>query len=194
MKTVASDTVRIGVAGCGVVSGYGHLPAIHEIPGFRLVAVADPDEDRRQAQANQYGVPAYPDLAAMLAKERLDAVSLPVQPDIKLELVRLAARHGLHVFSEKPLSDTVEQAEEIVRLMADADCFLAIAFIYRGKEVIRRMKTLIDDGAIGTLQALHIDNLWDYHELRDPTLAPRRRRALANMRIARRVIEFARAP
>lgn len=180
-KARVDQPVRIGVVGCGVVAGYGHIPAIAGIEEARLVAVADPDKARRDAQVEKHGVPGYPDMEAMLAAERLDAVALPVHPAIKLDLVRIAAARGLHVFSEKPLSDTVEEAEEIVRLMDEAERFLAIAFIYRGKELVRRMRELITGGAIGRLQAVHVENLWDYHGLRDEAYAKRRRRALENL-------------
>ena len=53
MKTVKSEKVRTGVVGCGVVSSYGHIPAIYNAPEAELVAFADPNEERLKAQMDR---------------------------------------------------------------------------------------------------------------------------------------------
>jgi predicted dehydrogenase len=172
----------VGIVGCGVVADYGHIPAIHRCPDARLAAFADPNPARREAQAKKYGLPAFASFEEMADRVELDAVTVTTQPDVKLDMVRVAARRGLHAFCEKPLTDTVEQAEELVRLMDDAGLFVAVAFVYRGKKVVQRMLELVRDGAIGRLRAVHVDNLWDYHGLRDQAeRGDRRRRALRNL-------------
>jgi len=182
LKTVAGPTVRMGIVGCGVVSDYGHIPAIHRAEEAELVAFADPNKERREAQAERYGLPCFAGFAEMAEAVEMDAVSIPTQPDVKLDMIRIAAANGLHAFCEKPLSDTVEDAEEICRLMDEAGLFVGMAFVYRGKQVVQRMVELLREGAIGKLRAVRIVNLWDYHGLRDEaTRGDRRRRALRNM-------------
>ncbi|NLF39108.1 Gfo/Idh/MocA family oxidoreductase, partial [bacterium] len=166
----------------GVVSDYGHIPAIHRSPHAKLVAFADPDKERRERQAKKYGLPCFASFDEMVKAVTLDAVSIPTQPAIKLDMIRIAAANGLHAFCEKPLTDTVEQADELVRLMDAAGLFVGVAFVYRGKSTVQRMMELIREGAIGRLRAIHIENMWDYHGLRDQAeRGDRRHRALQNL-------------
>jgi predicted dehydrogenase len=182
MKTVKRDRVRVGVVGCGVVASYGHIPAISRIAEAQIVGFADPDKARREAESAKYGAPAFATFEQMAASVELDAVSIPTHPNIKLDMIRIAAAKGLHAFCEKPLTDTIEQAEEIMRLMDSAGLFVGIAFVYRGKQTVQRMAELVREGAIGKLRAVHIENLWDYHGLRDAAeRGNRRHRALENL-------------
>lgn len=182
LKTVKNAPVRVGVVGCGVVAGYGHIPAIDRSPLTKLAAFADPARERREEQAKKYGLPCFESFEEMAASVELDAVTIATQPKQKLDMIRIAAGRGLHAFCEKPLTDTVEQAEELVGLMDEAGLFVGVAFVYRGKKVVQRMMELLREGAIGELRVVRTQNLWDYHGLRDEELrAGRRRRALRNM-------------
>ncbi|MFW6286466.1 MAG: Gfo/Idh/MocA family protein [Candidatus Sumerlaeota bacterium] len=182
MKIVEHQPVRVGVVGCGVVAGYGHIPAIHRLDNAELVAFADPSPEARKREGEKYGLPAFESFEEMVKNVELDAVTIATQPDVKLDMIRIAAANGLHAFCEKPLTDNAEQAEELVRLMDEAGLFVSVAFVYRGKEVIQRMMQLVREGAIGKLRAVMIENFWDYHGLRDQALrGNRRRRALQNL-------------
>ncbi len=189
LKTVKDRPVRIAVVGCGVVADYGHIPAIHRLQEeglAKLVAFVDPKPERREAQSRKYGgLPAFASLAEMVAKVELDAVAIPTPPGVKLELVQIAAAHGLHAFCEKPLTDSVTQAEELVRIMDAAGLFVGVAFIYRGKIIVQRMMALVREGTIGKLKAVHIENMWDYHGWRSEKWGEvykgRRTRSLQNL-------------
>jgi predicted dehydrogenase len=182
MYTVSHTPIRVGIVGCGVVADYGHIPAIDRNPHTELVGFADPDPQRREAQSAKYGKPGFVSFAEMVEAVELDAVTVTTQPDVKLDMVRIAATHALHALCEKPLTDTVAQAEELVRLMDGADLFCGVAFVYRGKQDVQRMMELVREGAIGRLRAVHIQNLWDYHGLRDQAIrGDRRHRALQNL-------------
>ncbi len=182
ISTVDRTPVRVGVVGCGVVAGYGHIPAIHRSEEAELVAFADPDRARREEQSRKYDRPCFGSFQEMIDQVELDAVAIPTHPAVKLDMIRIAASNGLHAFCEKPLTDTVEQAGELVRIMDEAGLFVGMAFVYRGKEVVQRMMQLLRENAIGSLRALHIENMWDYHGLRDSAeRGDRRRRALGNL-------------
>jgi len=182
LKTVMHAPVRVGVVGCGVVADYGHIPAVARAAGAELAAFADPSRERREAQARKYGKPCFASFEEMIAAVPLDAVTIATQPDIKLDMIRIAAAHGLHAFCEKPLTDSLEQAGALVNLMDRAGLFVGVAFVYRGKQIVQRMMELLHAGAIGRLRAVHIENFWDYHGLRDQALrGNRRHRALQNL-------------
>ena len=143
IRTVKDAPVRMGIVGCGVVADYGHIPAVAQSAQAEIVAFADPDPARRDAQARKYDRPAYASFEEMAAAENLDAVTIATQPDVKLDLIGVAVEHGLHAFCEKPLCDTIEQAERIVRLMDEAGLFVGMAFVYRGQAVVQRMMQLL---------------------------------------------------
>lgn len=179
---VKREKVRMGVVGCGTVSSYGHIPAIAQSDMAELVAFVDPNRERLEAQVKKYNKPGYARFEDMVAHEKLDAVAIPTHPDIKLDMCRIAAENGLHAFCEKPLTDDVTQAEELLRVMDEKGLFVGVSFVYRGKKIIQRMMELAGDGAIGKVKAVHIQNLWDYHGLRDVAhRGDRRRRALENL-------------
>jgi len=182
INIVKREKVRMGVVGCGTVSSYGHIPAIAQSDMAELVAFVDPNRERLEAQVKKYNKPGYARFEDMIAHEKLDAVAIPTHPDIKLDMCRIAAENGLHAFCEKPLTDDVAQAEELLRVMDEKGLFVGVSFVYRGKGIIQRMMALAGEGAIGKVRAVHIQNLWDYHGLRDAAhRGERRRRALANL-------------
>ncbi|MCC6580221.1 MAG: Gfo/Idh/MocA family oxidoreductase [Phycisphaeraceae bacterium] len=185
IKLVRHRPVRVGVVGCGVVAEYGHIPAIHGDNLAEIVGFADPDAARRDAMASKYGKPAFAGLEEMIAGVPMDVVTLATPPSARPELIRLAASHGLHAFCEKPLADTLEQSREMVRRMDDAGLMIGMAFVYRGRADVQRMMELVREGAIGTLRAVHLENMWDYHGYRGEAWGPayvgRRRRALRNL-------------
>ena len=103
--------LRAGLVGFGKIARDAHLPAIDQTDGIELVAVASPN-------ANAGGVPNYPDLASMLAAEKLDAVILCQPPQARFEAAALALEAGKHVFLEKPPGSTVCEVEALTDLAA----------------------------------------------------------------------------
>ena len=105
----ASDRpIRIGLVGIGKIARDQHVPALIADPRFVLAATAS-----RNGSVD--GVPAYHDIAAMLAgPEKLDAVSLCTPPEGRLEIARVAIDAGLAVMLEKPPAATLAEAEALV--------------------------------------------------------------------------------
>src|SRR5258708_7127078 len=95
---------RIGLMGCGVVAGYGHLPAIAETPGLELVSIYDPNPEPLAAVAARFPqVRCFTDNDAFFASG-IDAVSVTSPAPVHRDNVRQAARYGKHVLCEKPLA------------------------------------------------------------------------------------------
>jgi D-apiose dehydrogenase len=107
---------RVALAGAGMISWF-HLIAWRKVPGIELVAIADPDLDRAGERASEFAIPAiYPDLAALLAAESVDAVDIATPRETHAALVRLAADHGIAALCQKPVATDWGEAE---RLAAD---------------------------------------------------------------------------
>ena len=93
--------------------GHGIITAFVGIPNVEMVAVSDPDPAGRAEAAAQSGAPrAYADPYEMLEKERPNLVAIATrQPDQHHDLFLAAAEVGAHIFSEKPLARTLDEAD-----------------------------------------------------------------------------------
>jgi predicted dehydrogenase len=108
-------TLRIGVLGCGMISSE-HFAAWARCQGAKVTAVCDPALDRAQARAAEFGIGALFDSPeALMASGTVDAVDIVTPRETHADMVRLAARHGLHALCEKPLCPTHEEADRLVR-------------------------------------------------------------------------------
>jgi predicted dehydrogenase len=114
-------TVEIGLVGCGRLAEAGYLPALAEVPGVRLVAVADPDAARREhvarlATPNGGEVGAFADLGQLLAGAAVDAVVLASPPAAHAADAAAAVAAGVPVLVEKPPAPDTTGAASIARL------------------------------------------------------------------------------
>jgi len=115
-----SDELRVGLLGCGMISDE-HLRAWSTCQGARLVAVCDPAIERARERAKGFAIPAvYASPSDMLERERLDAIDIVTPRETHAELVRLAARHGVHALCEKPLCPTYDEAARLVAEVGDS--------------------------------------------------------------------------
>lgn len=164
-------TLRIGLMGCGSVASFGHLPAIAASPDFHLVALYDPDSQRLAELQAQYNVALATFDAEAFFRSGLDAIVVTSPAPIHETNVIAAAKHGLPVLCEKPLSMDRLQGERMIAAMEAAGVPLYVAFCYRFSPAALRIKQLIDEGTIGTLRAQRLLYLWDCHgkyNARDP--------------------------
>lgn len=140
---------RIGLAGAGWVTQ-------HHLDGYRalgerakVVAIADPHAAARQQRAAAYGIPAaYPDVAAMLATERLDAVDVAVPREHHAAVCRLAAGRGLPILCQKPLAPTLAEAEALVAEIGGR-VRLMVHENWRFRPHYRQIRRWLDEGRIG---------------------------------------------
>jgi predicted dehydrogenase len=124
--------VRIVVAGCGNM-GSSHARAYRSLDGFELVGLVSRRASTRERLAHELGggVPTFGDLDSALAEGRADAVSINTYPDSHYDLAKRSLLRGAHVFLEKPLAETVAQAQELVALAAAARRKLMVGYILR---------------------------------------------------------------
>jgi predicted dehydrogenase len=119
--------------------------------GTELIAVWDDDAERGRAGAAEFGVEFVPDLDALLARDDLDAVVITTQTNLHRDIMVKAANAGKHIFTEKLLAPTVEEAEQIVRAVDDNDVKLIVSLprLYDG--YTSAIREVIDSGKIGRI-------------------------------------------
>lgn len=141
---------RVGILGCGQVSGH-HLLAWQRSIGADVVAVCDPDRGRAEARAREFGVPAVHDSPAMLfEREALDLVDIITPRESHAEMVLLAARHGIHAICEKPLCPTLAEAKSLIAAI-DGRIRLMVNENWRYRDYYRRVGDWIRSGRLGAI-------------------------------------------
>ncbi len=141
------DKFRAGIVGCGLI-GRQYAERLPKL-GARVVAVADPMPERRVPVAENSGAASYHGAHELLAEREIDLLCVCSPTPFHHEAVVAAARHGTHVFCEKPLAENLAQAREICRAAREAGVTLGIGFKLRYEAVFARAKSLIEAGEIG---------------------------------------------
>ncbi|MFI8182683.1 Gfo/Idh/MocA family protein [Actinacidiphila glaucinigra] len=150
-------TLGLGLAGCGAFGAY-LLDAVADLPGVRVVACADPDGDRAAALARRHGAAVATDAAALAGFPGVDVVAIATPPATHAELAVGALRAGRHVFCEKPLAVTLEDA---LRVEAEAERsagVLVVDHVLRYNPVLRMLQRLRDEGLLDPLVRFAFEN------------------------------------
>jgi predicted dehydrogenase len=149
---------KVAVIGRTGRGNYGHgLDVVwNDIERAEIVAVADEDAKGRAAAARRLKAPnAYADYREMLEKERPQIVSVaPRWLDCHRDMVLACAEAGCHVFLEKPMCQTLKQADEMVTAFEKRNLKLAIAHQTRYSPSLRHVKRIIADGVLGDIVEL----------------------------------------
>lgn len=132
MTSTDSAPVRVLCAGAGHM-GRSHALAYHNLAGFEIAGIVTRSARSREALNDELGgnYPLFGDFHEALAQTRPDAVSISTYPDTHLEYARAALEAGCHVFIEKPLAETVAEAEQIVELAKASGRVLCVGYILR---------------------------------------------------------------
>lgn len=105
--------IRLGVIGAGHL-GEIHVRCIQGIEGFELVGFHDSNKDRGLEIEAKYGVRFYEDLDEMMAL--VDALDIVTPTSTHYDLCSKALKEGKHVFVEKPICSTLEEADSLAQL------------------------------------------------------------------------------
>jgi predicted dehydrogenase len=125
------NKIRVLVVGLGNM-GTSHARAYQAVEGFEIAGLCSRGiEERTDLKAEFPGIPLYADYAEALAASKPDAVSIATWPDTHAAYARMALEASCHVFIEKPLADTVAEAEDIARLAKAKGRKIVIGYILR---------------------------------------------------------------
>ena len=127
-----SDPIKILVVGCGNM-GKSHAKAYHAMDGFEIVGVVSRGEKSRGELLKELGAdyPQFSSYEEALAESSPDAVSINTYPDTHADYTKKAFAAGCHVFLEKPIAESVQEAQEIVDAAQAANRKLVIGYILR---------------------------------------------------------------
>jgi len=131
------------------------IPGAKASPKVELVAVASRTQDRADAYAREWGIErAYGSYDALLGDPEIEAVYISLPNTLHCEWSIRAVQAGKHVLCEKPLSRHTDDVESAFDAAERAGRLLSEAFMYRHNSQTKRLKELVDDGAIGELRLI----------------------------------------
>ena len=139
----------VAVFGCGGVSS-GHFAAYAANPRFQLVATVDTRPELAQAAATKWGADRwYSAVEEALADPAIRVVDLCLPHHLHAPIAIQAAQAGKHVFVEKPIANTLAEADAMIAACREADVLLMVDQTKRYQNRHRTLKRLLDAGYVG---------------------------------------------
>ncbi|NPA37267.1 MAG: Gfo/Idh/MocA family oxidoreductase [Chlorobi bacterium] len=159
------NRIKLGMigGGTGAFIGDAHRRASRICNEYELLGgVFDVDYERSKEFAKQEGISperCYPDIDKFIKGElalpdnkRIQAVSIVTPNHLHYPFAKKLIENGFNVICEKPMTMTVEQAEDLARLVEKNKIVFALTHTYTGYPMVRQMKEMIKSGILGTIQ------------------------------------------
>jgi len=126
--------LKMGVIGAGSL-GFHHVRILRDMESVALAGFVESSDDRANHVASELNVKRYSDTQSLLAD--VDAVTIVVPTPAHYAVARAALEAGKHVFIEKPITATLEQADEILDLAKRNGCLVQIGHVERFNQAVR---------------------------------------------------------
>ena len=120
--------LKVGVIGTGHLGKF-HLNNWAEIEGIQLIGFCDTDDDNAKLVSEKYNLPRYDDAEKLI--DDCDIVDIVAPTVFHFELCEAAIKKGKHVFVEKPLANTMDEARELVKLAKEANIKFQVGHVER---------------------------------------------------------------
>lgn len=156
---LSGDRLRAVIVGLGVMGSH-HLRILDSSPEARVVAVVEQDDARREAALRAHpGVQGHTSLEQALHQHDLDLACLAVPVGVLPACAGVALEAGLHVFVEKPMAPSEEQAREMIAAAGERGRVLGVGYVERFNPAVVALKKRLDEGAIGRIVQMHARRL-----------------------------------
>lgn len=153
--------VGIALLGTGDIAVRQFVPAIRDTDGAHLVAVLSRDLERAKVVAARAGAPeAYDDLGDLLASPNVHAVVVATPDALHEPQVIEAARAGVHVLCEKPLTTTVDGCCRMMHAVSEAGITFALGYTFRYLQALRGVREIVRSGTLGRIRLLR--GIWSW--------------------------------
>ncbi len=158
--------VNLGVIGAGRIGRIHARNLKFQIPGARLLAVADVAEESARKLAEELEIPTWEkDYRRLLASGDIQAVAICSSTDTHAQIIIEAAKAGKHIFCEKPIALEMDKIDQALAAVEKAGVKLQVGFNRRFDPSFQRAKEVVGSGKIGIPQLLRISS-------RDPQPPP----------------------
>src|SRR5467141_4188894 len=143
-------TTHIGLLGGGNITET-HARAARAVPGVEISAVHGTNAEKIARLCREHGGTAYQDFDAFLQHRPMDLVIIGSPSGLHAAQGIAAARHGLHVLTEKPMEISIARADALIEAAKQSRVQLGVIFQDRRKPHIRQLKDWLDQGLLGKI-------------------------------------------
>ncbi len=149
--------LQIGIIGTGRIGTVHATNLATRISGAEVIAISDIRLEAAQRCARALNIPeVYDDPEPILTHSELDAVLICSSTDTHADLVERAAAAGKHIFCEKPIDLDLARVDQVLEAVDRAGITFMVGFNRRFDHNFRRVRRLVQTGAVGTPHLLHI--------------------------------------
>lgn len=160
------EKVNIGVIGVGRIGKLHVRNLKYQVPGTKVLAVADIFEKSAREVASQLEIPiAEKDYRVLLENKDIDAIIICSSTDTHAQIISEAAEAGKHIFCEKPIALDIDSIDQAITAVKKAGVKLQVGFNRRFDPSFKKAKELVAKGTIGTPHLVRITS-------RDPEPPP----------------------
>lgn len=136
--------VRVGFVGAGGMNS-AHMNNLATISGVKIVAIADPMEERATERAAAFGAKAFTCWDTMLKEVPMDAMYVAVPPFAHEGQEQAAAKLGIHLFVEKPVAVDLKTAKAVNAAIKKAGVIATAGFQDRYQDIVKRARKLLEE-------------------------------------------------
>lgn len=146
--------LNVAVVGCGSW-GRNHARVYNDLPEASLLAVADVDEGTAREIGERYRVDWYTAPEKVFDRPDVEAVSICTPTTTHADIALEATNAGKHVLVEKPMTNTVDEAMELIKAAEARGVHLAVGFVERFNPAVREAMRIVSGGEIGEVILAH---------------------------------------
>lgn len=152
--------LRLGMVGCGDIAGFTALVS-RLVPQITISACCDVNEERAQKFAKRHSIPqVFADHAELLKKSDIEAVYLAVPHFLHYRMILDAIEADKAVLVEKPLTRTLPEGEELVRIIQQRGVKVGVNYQYRYDSGCYALARAIQKGDLGRIHSIRINIPW----------------------------------
>lgn len=163
----AADKLRVGVIGCGGRGVGAHIATllkIKEAEKLEINAVCDVFDKRAQQAAKLTGGKPYQDYRQLLANKEVDVVVIATPDHLHAQMAIDAAGAGKHIYVEKPMTHTVEEAKRVVAKIRETGVKLQVGVQGMCDDSYETAYKYVKDGTLGKVVIAQIDYSRNYRD------------------------------
>jgi UDP-N-acetyl-2-amino-2-deoxyglucuronate dehydrogenase len=149
------EPLRIGIVGAGAIGKHNAQEASRS-GAAKVAGVFDTNPKISSQLAGSLGARSHETYASLLEDPTVEAVLLSVPHHLHCDMTIAAARSGKHVLVEKPLANTMAEADEMVQSCRQGGVALGVNFSFRYLARIQEAKRLVDAGALGEIAGVQV--------------------------------------
>lgn len=153
--------MKAGVIGIGAM-GQHHVRIYNEMEQVELVGISDVSRSRVHELAGFYGIEGFTDHRQLLEQD-LDVVSIVVPTTLHTPIGMDAIDAGAHILMEKPIADSLENAQRLSNAAKEAKVKLMVGHIERFNPAVMRLKEIIDSGTLGKIVSISTRRVGPYN-------------------------------